>query len=349
MRFKTNPKKPRLPFSDLLLLLGAVLIAGALYVPTSMLVQSSRTKDLHHALALIKERDKPGYEALVATRPELLEADLGAHGVGEVEAAARSIKQFLAERHKPRRLLLESEKDGNKKSSEKNPTSRKVLAEIRPVLTTAFISRFFGTEQFVCYILSIWACLMIAVRWHQIRREERLAAIPVFPDLPVGMVFTPDRSSWLIEQMSPSLTGSRVGRVVERSLMRYQTAREVAAAEAVIQAEADALYNEQDSSLAMVRFAIWAVPSIGFIGTVRGMGMALTRADSPNALTEVVGWLGVAFDSTLIALFLSILIMLLSHRFQREIESFVQKLARKCTDELVHQMYVPTESRTGLY
>ena len=41
--------------------------------------------------------------------------------------------------------------------------------------------------------------------------------------------------------------------------------------------------EQQESELSMLRYLAWAIPSIGFIGTVRGIGVALMRAD--EALT----------------------------------------------------------------
>lgn len=59
-------------------------------------------------------------------------------------------------------------------------------------------------------------------------------------------------------------------------------------------------------------FLLWALPSIGFVGTVIGMGFALIEADSligaqdlKLAIKNLAGQLGTAFDTTLVALLLS--------------------------------------------
>lgn len=75
--------------------------------------------------------------------------------------------------------------------------------------------------------------------------------------------------------------------------------------------------SDVESNLAMVRFTLWAIPTIGFIGTVRGMGSALSVADSPDKIPQIVGYLGVAFDTTLVGLLLSILLMFAKHRFEK--------------------------------
>ena len=69
----------------------------------------------------------------------------------------------------------------------------------------------------------------------------------------------------------------------------------------------------------MIRYLIWAIPSIGFIGTVRGIGEALSLADKALAgdIAGMTNSLGVAFNSTLVALLISIFLMFIFHQLQR--------------------------------
>lgn len=68
----------------------------------------------------------------------------------------------------------------------------------------------------------------------------------------------------------------------------------------------------QHSSFALVRVIIWAIPILGFLGTVIGITLAIANL-APDALEsslpEVTAGLGVAFDTTALALGLSIVLM----------------------------------------
>jgi biopolymer transport protein ExbB/TolQ len=68
----------------------------------------------------------------------------------------------------------------------------------------------------------------------------------------------------------------------------------------------------------MVRFVAWAIPAIGFVGTVRGIGNSLQQAHKAveGDVSGVVAGLGTSFNSTLVALSLSILVMLVLHQIQ---------------------------------
>ena len=65
-------------------------------------------------------------------------------------------------------------------------------------------------------------------------------------------------------------------------------------------------------SFALVRVIIWAIPILGFLGTVIGITLAIANL-APDALEsslpEVTAGLGVAFDTTALALGLSIVLM----------------------------------------
>ena len=68
----------------------------------------------------------------------------------------------------------------------------------------------------------------------------------------------------------------------------------------------------------MIRYIAWTIPSVGFIGTVRGIGQALSQAHLAveGDITAITDSLGTAFNSTFIALLISIVVMFLVHQLQ---------------------------------
>ena len=99
--------------------------------------------------------------------------------------------------------------------------------------------------------------------------------------------------------------------------------------------------EQQESELSMLRYLVWAIPSIGFIGTVRGIGVALQRADEAiqGDIAGVTSALGVAFNSTLVALFISIILMLLIHLLQSGQEGLILRLQTFCREELIDKLF----------
>ena len=97
-----------------------------------------------------------------------------------------------------------------------------------------------------------------------------------------------------------------------------------------------------DAELSMIRYIVWAVPSIGFIGTVRGIGQALGQAHRAveGDIVGVTSSLGVAFNSTFIALVISLFIMFLMHQLQLLQERLVLDTQRYCDVNLLRHLAV---------
>ncbi len=96
----------------------------------------------------------------------------------------------------------------------------------------------------------------------------------------------------------------------------------------------------------MVRYLAWAIPSIGFIGTVRGIGEALGLAHKAveGEIAGVTRSLGVAFNSTFIALLLSIVLMFVLHQLQLQQERLVLDTETYLDRHLVRHLQVATPS-----
>ncbi len=97
-----------------------------------------------------------------------------------------------------------------------------------------------------------------------------------------------------------------------------------------------------DSENAMLRYTTWAIPAIGFIGTVRGIGDALSTAHRAMSgdITGVTEGLGITFNSTFIALLLSIFVMFLLHQLQLAQERFVLDTESYVDSRLIRHMRV---------
>jgi len=129
-------------------------------------------------------------------------------------------------------------------------------------------------------------------------------------------------------------------RALLNALRRFSTTRNISDVSSstrdIFESEADRL----ESELSMIRYISWAIPSIGFIGTVRGIGEALAQADKAvqGDIAGVTQSLGVAFNSTFIALLISIFLMFLVHQVQLLQERLVFDGENYSNDKLIRHM-----------
>jgi len=109
--------------------------------------------------------------------------------------------------------------------------------------------------------------------------------------------------------------------------------------------QADTDSQVAESSYFLVKFLIWVVPILGFVGTVVGIAAAIGNFDSivqgSESLTAIKGQmggitasLGIAFETTLIALVMSALMMLLFAVVQKREEDTLAIIHQWVMEEL---------------
>ena len=175
-------------------------------------------------------------------------------------------------------------------------------------------------EQEACFILMFWAFAIMFLKGRTAMNERRLLQQDLIP-LQLGNVITPrDTEDFLkrLDTMPETDKDLLLPRILSNGLKRFSTTGNVQdvsiSTHTMVETEADRL----ESELSMIRYIAWAIPSIGFIGTVRGIGSALSLAHRAvdGDISGVTQNLGVAFNSTFIALLIIIVIMFLVHQLQ---------------------------------
>jgi biopolymer transport protein ExbB/TolQ len=175
-------------------------------------------------------------------------------------------------------------------------------------------------EQEACFILMIWALSIMGYKAWAANRERALSALDLVP-VADGVRILPDDSREYARQLQGMPEEQRLlllPRVLLAALERFGATRNIqdvsSTTHTIVTSEAERL----ESELSMIRYIAWAIPSIGFIGTVRGIGAALGLAHQAveGDISGVTQNLGTAFNSTFIALLISIFLMFLVHQLQ---------------------------------
>jgi biopolymer transport protein ExbB/TolQ len=103
-------------------------------------------------------------------------------------------------------------------------------------------------------------------------------------------------------------------------------------------ADTDSLALE--ASYSLTRFITWAIPILGFLGTVLGITGAISGV-TPEVLEKSLGTvtdgLALAFDTTALALGLTMLTMFLSFIVERGEQSILEQVDRFADKELAHR------------
>ena len=198
-------------------------------------------------------------------------------------------------------------------------------------------------EQETCFILMFWAIAIMTFKGIATAKQRALLQTDLIP-LAEGMRILPEDTrevSRQIQALPPSQRKSLLPRALLAALHRFSTTRNIQDVASATHAYCAAEGERLESELSMVRYIAWAIPSIGFIGTVRGIGDALGQAHKAieGDIFDVTKSLGVAFNSTLIALLISIALMFLLHQLQLLQERYVLDTEAYCEENLTRHLH----------
>jgi biopolymer transport protein ExbB/TolQ len=175
-------------------------------------------------------------------------------------------------------------------------------------------------EQEAEFVLCLWALFIMGAKWRRSSRERALLDADLVPVAPGARILPEDAREYArqIQALPEKERRLLLPRAALAVLNRFRSTRSIQDASATAREVCAAESDRLDSELAMIRYIAWAIPSIGFIGTVRGIGDALTQAHRAvqGDISGVTESLGTAFNSTFIALLLSLLLMFVLHQLQ---------------------------------
>lgn len=203
-------------------------------------------------------------------------------------------------------------------------------------------------EQETEIIFAIWGVIILTHKLLTLRRERALFRLD-FVRIQPGERIIPDDALDRYKEMraavdrEPRLRASLLPECMLAALHRFHATNSVQDASNAVKERAELAADQLDSSLSLVRYIAWAIPAVGFIGTVRGIGLALAFAEDAikGDITPVIDALGLAFNSTLVALLISMGLMYMMHVVQSRQEAFIIDTQTFCRDKVIDVMKVP--------
>lgn len=137
-------------------------------------------------------------------------------------------------------------------------------------------------------------------------------------------------------------------RLIHRVIQQYLATGSVGDAQSVLDSSIEYFQHELTLKYTMLKYLTWVLPTLGFIGTLIGISIALAGTGSlPNLddhaaletwISNLTADLGVAFYTTLVALVLAaILVFLINIASERE-QSALNETGQYCLDNLISRL-----------
>jgi biopolymer transport protein ExbB/TolQ len=199
-------------------------------------------------------------------------------------------------------------------------------------------------EQEACLILFFWALAILAFKGYAVWRQQGQLDMDLL-QLPHDMPIGTEDTRMLITRLE-EIPGEGRSYLLPNALLsatrRFASTLNIQDAATAVRTACDTHGERLESELSIIRYVAWAIPSVGFIGTVRGIGAALAQAHRAveGDITGVTQSLGVAFNSTFIALVLSIILMFFIHQLQLRQERLILDADAYCHENLINKLRV---------
>ncbi|MXX74891.1 MAG: flagellar motor protein [Holophagales bacterium] len=199
------------------------------------------------------------------------------------------------------------------------------------------------TIQNLMWLIFFGALGELVVRYRRARREWAQLAKGLLPEDEVTMLRLEDLGA-----VRGRVRGQEeffVQRLVTRCVLQFQSSKSTDRANALLNSSLDLMQHEVDTRYSLVRYLVWVIPTIGFIGTVVGIAAALGAAgdtqdfQDPALLGELTRNLGVAFYTTMLALIQSAILVLAQSTTQAREEGALNRAGQYCLDNLINRLY----------
>ncbi len=215
-----------------------------------------------------------------------------------------------------------------------------------------------GWVPFVLVWLTCWSVAILVLKWRKLQQQRQSMLLDVLPT-ELSAEITLDSLDKFEEHIHglPGEAGTSflVNRVI-RGLEHFRVRKNAAETVTMMESQSDIDANNVSSSYSIVKVFIWSLPIMGFIGTVLGISGAvaglsgsLESANDVSAIKEslkdVFGSLGVAFDTTLLALLLSLFVKIPASALQKAEEDLVTWVDEYCNENLLKRLNDGREGR----
>ncbi len=201
------------------------------------------------------------------------------------------------------------------------------------------------TIQNIMWAMFFFGCGELLVRHMQGAGEGRQLGKQLLPEDTSTMLRSQDLGA-IYNRVKDSATRPYfLQRLILRAIAQFQSSRSIDQANSLMNSTLELYQHEIELRYNMLRYLVWVIPTLGFIGTVVGIALALESAAAaddlanPEAVRAVIAKLGVAFYTTLLALLQSMVLVFVMHLVQGREEGALNDAGQYCLDNLINRLY----------
>jgi biopolymer transport protein ExbB/TolQ len=204
-----------------------------------------------------------------------------------------------------------------------------------------------GFTPYPMVFLASWSAAILFLKWTKIRLQRRALDIAILPES--TFVLSPNTVDYVMQNITLMVEQPKHFFLFNRIIGALSNLKNIG----MISDVSDILrtHSEQDqetveTSYSLLYGFLWAIPVLGFIGTVEGLSVAigefgnvLQQGADMQALTSslqtVTGGLATAFETTLIALVFALILHLWATAMRKAEDDLLHACSEYCSQNIV--------------
>ena len=208
-----------------------------------------------------------------------------------------------------------------------------------------------GMTPYCMVFLAGWSLFILFIKASKVRLQRKALKILIVPR-EHDFVLSPNTVDQVLRNMNDAVEQPKFFFLFNRIQGTLSNLKNIG----MISDVGDILrsYNDQDvesveTSYSLLNGFLWSIPVLGFIGTVEGLsqaigsfGSVLAEGGDMSALTTslqaVTGGLATAFETTLIALVLALILQLLATAMKKSEEELLIACSEYCSSSIVSKL-----------
>ena len=231
-----------------------------------------------------------------------------------------------------------------------------IYATMSLLLQETPIGRMFLDRGFTPYAMTFlfcWSLTIAFIKWRKLRFQKQTISTRIIPS-ELDFILSVTTVDQVIDNMLIAVDDVKKFILFNRvftALSNLRNLGNISDVDEMLRSQADLDESTMETSYALLRGFIWAIPVLGFIGTVMGLSVAiggfgdvLSKTADPTALAEslkgVTGGLSTAFETTLLALLFALILQLIVTFLHKGEEEFLDECSEYCQRNIVGKLRI---------
>ena len=201
-----------------------------------------------------------------------------------------------------------------------------------------------GFIQTTIYAVFFYSLFEITEKRKFIKHQQKGFKFGLLP-MQDQLVLTPDEVAQIkltTIQLEKGGQQSLVGDFIKKACTQYRNDQSISETLQVFNAQVDNSKEEMEGDLEIVQYLIGAIISLGFIGTLLGLSSSIGMAHlakTAEGMPQITKSLNLAFDTTLVALLVGLVLNFFYHRYLKELDTFFSHSKSYVINNLISRIY----------